>query len=96
MLAGISVTWLGNWVAVASGLGVRVTSDGGQTVTVKVDADLWGSTQGLCGPYNDDPAGKRRLTCGASAIPGLAQMQCGGSCAPLRPPTCPSPPCAPR
>ncbi|XP_056190274.1 LOW QUALITY PROTEIN: SCO-spondin-like [Falco biarmicus] len=53
---GISVTWLGNWVAVASGLGVRVTSDGGQTVTVKVDADLWGSTQGLCGPYNDDPA----------------------------------------
>ncbi|CAM9200199.1 unnamed protein product [Bubo scandiacus] len=53
---GISITWLGDWVAVASGLGVRVASDGRQAVTVTVDAELRGGTRGLCGPYNDDPA----------------------------------------
>ncbi|NXR00816.1 SSPO protein, partial [Sagittarius serpentarius] len=53
---GISVTWLGDWVAVASGLGVRVSSDGRQAVTVTVDAEQRGGTRGLCGPYNDDPA----------------------------------------
>ncbi|NWX00894.1 SSPO protein, partial [Caloenas nicobarica] len=53
--SGISVTWPGDGVVVASGLGVRVTSDGHQAVTVMVDAELWGSTRGLCGPYNDDP-----------------------------------------
>ncbi|NXO59704.1 SSPO protein, partial [Aramus guarauna] len=52
---GISVTWRGDWVAVASGLGVRVTSDGRRAVTVTVGAELWGSTRGLCGPYNNDP-----------------------------------------
>ncbi|NXX50698.1 SSPO protein, partial [Tricholaema leucomelas] len=54
--SGITVTWLGDWVAVASGLGVRVASDGHQAVTVMVDAELRGSTKGLCGTYNDDPA----------------------------------------
>ncbi|XP_074753624.1 SCO-spondin-like [Athene noctua] len=53
---GISVTWLGDWVAVVSGLGVRVASDGRQAVTVTVEAELRGGTRGLCGPYNDDPA----------------------------------------
>ncbi|XP_014811222.1 PREDICTED: SCO-spondin [Calidris pugnax] len=53
--SGIGVTWLGDWVAVASGLGVRVASDGHQAVTVTVEAELWGGTRGLCGPYNDDP-----------------------------------------
>ncbi|NXD88271.1 SSPO protein, partial [Halcyon senegalensis] len=53
---GISVTWLGDWVAVASGLGVRVASDGLQAVTVLVDAELQGSTRGLCGTYNANPA----------------------------------------
>ncbi|KAM9572871.1 SCO-spondin-like [Guaruba guarouba] len=53
---GISVTWLGDWVAVASALGVRVTSDRSRAVMVTVDPELWGSTGGLCGPYNDDPA----------------------------------------
>ncbi|XP_072707738.1 SCO-spondin-like [Ciconia boyciana] len=53
---GISVTWLGDWVAVVSGLGVRVTSDGGQAVTMTVSTELRGGTRGLCGPYNDDPA----------------------------------------
>ncbi|NXN12164.1 SSPO protein, partial [Indicator maculatus] len=54
--SGITVTWLGDWVAVASGLGVRVASDGHQTVTVMVDAELRGNARGLCGTYNDDPA----------------------------------------
>ncbi|NXY00415.1 SSPO protein, partial [Centropus bengalensis] len=53
---GLSVTWPGDWVAVASGLGVRVTSDGHQAVTVAVGPELRGGTRGLCGPYNDDPA----------------------------------------
>ncbi|NWH61846.1 SSPO protein, partial [Geococcyx californianus] len=53
--SGISATWLGDGVAVASGLGVRVTSDGHQMVTVMVGTELWGGTQGLCGSYNDDP-----------------------------------------
>ncbi|KFV65865.1 SCO-spondin, partial [Dryobates pubescens] len=50
-----TVTGLGDWVAVASGLGVKVASDGHQAVTVMVDAELRGSTRGLCGTYNDDP-----------------------------------------
>ncbi|NXF42072.1 SSPO protein, partial [Nyctibius bracteatus] len=53
---GISVTWLGDWVAVASGLGVRAAWDGVQAVTVTVGTELRGVTRGLCGPYNDDPA----------------------------------------
>ncbi|NXJ86990.1 SSPO protein, partial [Trogon melanurus] len=53
---GLSVTWPGEWVAVASGLGVRVATDGRGAVTVTADAELRGGTQGLCGPYNDDPA----------------------------------------
>ncbi|NXY50650.1 SSPO protein, partial [Ceuthmochares aereus] len=52
---GLSVTWPGDWVAVASGLGVRVALDGHQAVTVTVGAELWGGTWGLCGSYNDDP-----------------------------------------
>ncbi|NWT49342.1 SSPO protein, partial [Chroicocephalus maculipennis] len=53
---GIGVTWPGEWVAVASGLGVRVSWDGRQAVTVTAEAELRGDTRGLCGPYNDDPA----------------------------------------
>lgn len=55
--AGISVSWLGDFVAVDSGLGVRLRLDGRGTVYVTVSAELRGSTQGLCGPYNDDPTG---------------------------------------
>ncbi|NWZ28467.1 SSPO protein, partial [Asarcornis scutulata] len=50
------ITWLGDFVAVESGLGVRVKADGRGTSYVTVSAELWGSTRGLCGPYNDDPA----------------------------------------
>ncbi|NXP53038.1 SSPO protein, partial [Heliornis fulica] len=53
---GISVSWPGDWVAVASGLGVRVASDGHLVVSVMVDPELWGGTWGLCGTYNDNPA----------------------------------------
>ncbi|XP_050572817.1 LOW QUALITY PROTEIN: SCO-spondin-like [Cygnus atratus] len=53
--SGISITWLGDFVAVESGLGVRVKSDGRGTTYVTVGAELRGSTRGLCGPYNDDP-----------------------------------------
>ncbi|NXV71708.1 SSPO protein, partial [Atlantisia rogersi] len=52
---GIRVTWPGEWVAVASGLGVRVSWDRRQAVTVTLDPELWGSTWGLCGTYNDNP-----------------------------------------
>ncbi|KAM6032546.1 LOW QUALITY PROTEIN: SCO-spondin-like [Chlamydotis macqueenii] len=54
--SGISVSWPGDWVAVASRLGVRVSWDGRRAVAVTVEAELWGGTRGLCGPYNDDPA----------------------------------------
>uniref|UniRef100_H9GNM8 SCO-spondin n=1 Tax=Anolis carolinensis TaxID=28377 RepID=H9GNM8_ANOCA len=53
---GISVWWLGDFVFVESGLGVRVKSDGRHTVHVTVGADQRGVTRGLCGVYNDDPA----------------------------------------
>ncbi|NXC41753.1 SSPO protein, partial [Penelope pileata] len=53
---GIGVTWLGDFVVVESGLGVRVKLGGHGTVYVTVTAELRGSTRGLCGPYNEDPA----------------------------------------
>ncbi|XP_050798803.1 SCO-spondin-like [Gopherus flavomarginatus] len=53
---GISVRWLGDFVFVESGLGVRVKSDGRDTVYVTVSGELRGATRGLCGLYNDDPA----------------------------------------
>ncbi|XP_074841635.1 SCO-spondin-like [Carettochelys insculpta] len=53
---GISVRWLGDFVFVESGLGVRVKWDGRDTVHVTVSRELWGATRGLCGTYNDNPA----------------------------------------
>ncbi|CAM2104988.1 unnamed protein product [Caretta caretta] len=53
---GISVRWLGDFVFVESGLGVRVKSDGRHTVYVTVSGEQRGTTRGLCGLYNDDPA----------------------------------------
>lgn len=98
--AGISVAWPGDRVAVASGLGVRVTSDGHQAVTVTVDAELWGSTRGLCGPYNDDPTGECHHTSDVPAIPALGEsgrhsagVAVQGVLCPL---ACPSAPCASR
>ncbi|NXF14167.1 SSPO protein, partial [Smithornis capensis] len=53
---GLSVTWPGDWVAVASSLGVRVAWDGHLAVTVTVEPELRGGTWGLCGTYTNDPA----------------------------------------
>ncbi|KFU88139.1 SCO-spondin, partial [Chaetura pelagica] len=55
---GLAVTWPGEWVSVATGLGVQVSWDGDGAVTVTVGAELWGGTRGLCGPYNDNPDGE--------------------------------------
>ena len=92
MPAGIGVAWLGDWVVVASGMGVRVASDGARAVTVTVGAELWGGTRGLCGPYNDDPAGECHLDGNATAGTTCRRRQGHGPC----PATRPSPPCAPR
>ncbi|XP_058038766.1 SCO-spondin-like [Ahaetulla prasina] len=53
---GISVWWLGDFLFVDSGLGVRVKFDGRSTVHVTVGITLQGATRGLCGVYNDNPA----------------------------------------
>nr|XP_014342845.1 PREDICTED: SCO-spondin [Latimeria chalumnae] len=53
---GVSVRWLGDFVFVESGLGIRVKHNGEEIVYVTVNADLKGSTRGLCGVYNDDPS----------------------------------------
>ncbi|XP_015268441.1 PREDICTED: SCO-spondin [Gekko japonicus] len=56
MQKGISIWWLGDFLFVESGLGVRIKFDGRDTVYITVGAELRGVTQGLCGLYNDDPA----------------------------------------
>ncbi|KAI1242490.1 hypothetical protein IHE44_0000018 [Lamprotornis superbus] len=53
---GLGVTWPGDWVAVASSLGVRVAWDRHLAVTVTAEPELRGGTWGLCGTYTDDPA----------------------------------------
>ncbi|XP_077160383.1 SCO-spondin-like isoform X2 [Paroedura picta] len=56
MQKGISVWWLGDFLFVESGLGVRIKFDGRDAVYITVGAELRGFTRGLCGLYNDDPA----------------------------------------
>ncbi|XP_069815842.1 SCO-spondin-like [Dendropsophus ebraccatus] len=51
---GISILWLGDFVFVESGLGVRVKFDGGNNIYVTVNSDLQGRTSGLCGTYNEN------------------------------------------
>ncbi|NWU14703.1 SSPO protein, partial [Cephalopterus ornatus] len=53
---GLGVTWPGDWVAVASSLGVRVAWDGHLAVTVTAEPELRGGIWGLCGTYTDNPA----------------------------------------
>nr|DBA25392.1 TPA: hypothetical protein GDO54_012926 [Pyxicephalus adspersus] len=50
---GINILWLGDFVFIESGLGVRVKFDGGDNVYVTVTSDLQHRTNGLCGIYND-------------------------------------------
>uniref|UniRef100_A0A3B4TCW3 SCO-spondin n=1 Tax=Seriola dumerili TaxID=41447 RepID=A0A3B4TCW3_SERDU len=51
---GVSVHWLGDFVFVESGLGVRVKFDMANTVYLTVTAEHLASTRGLCGVYNNN------------------------------------------
>ncbi|XP_071400243.1 SCO-spondin-like, partial [Centroberyx affinis] len=51
---GVSVHWLGDFVFVESGLGVRVKFDLGNTVYLTVTAEHLAATRGLCGVYNNN------------------------------------------
>ncbi|XP_062336365.1 SCO-spondin [Osmerus eperlanus] len=52
---GVSVHWLGDFVFVESGLGVRVKFDMRNTVYLTVTAEHLTTTRGLCGVYNNKP-----------------------------------------
>lgn len=54
---GVSVHWLGDFVFVESGLGVRVKFDMRNTVYLTVTAEHLTTTRGLCGVYNNKPDG---------------------------------------
>uniref|UniRef100_A0A8C7QRY5 SCO-spondin n=1 Tax=Oncorhynchus mykiss TaxID=8022 RepID=A0A8C7QRY5_ONCMY len=51
---GVSVHWLGDFVFVESGLGVRVKFDMGYTVYLTVTTEHLATTRGLCGVYNNN------------------------------------------
>lgn len=57
-VAGVSVHWLGDFVFVESGLGVRLKFDMENTVYLTVTAEHLTNTRGLCGVYNNNPDGK--------------------------------------
>ncbi|XP_056308527.1 LOW QUALITY PROTEIN: SCO-spondin, partial [Danio aesculapii] len=52
---GVSVHWLGDFVFVESGLGVRLKFDMENTVYLTVTAEHLTNTRGLCGVYNNNP-----------------------------------------
>uniref|UniRef100_A0A3B4XYZ2 SCO-spondin n=1 Tax=Seriola lalandi dorsalis TaxID=1841481 RepID=A0A3B4XYZ2_SERLL len=58
LLTGVSVHWLGDFVFVESGLGVRVKFDMANTVYLTVTAEHLASTRGLCGVYNNNADGE--------------------------------------
>lgn len=55
----MSVYWLGDFVFVESGLGVRVKFDLTNTVYVTVTAEHKLATRGLCGVYNGNADGEK-------------------------------------
>uniref|UniRef100_A0A8K9UVC9 SCO-spondin n=1 Tax=Oncorhynchus mykiss TaxID=8022 RepID=A0A8K9UVC9_ONCMY len=55
---GVSVHWLGDFVFVESGLGVRVKFDMGYTVYLTVTTEHLATTRGLCGVYNNNADGE--------------------------------------
>lgn len=57
---GVSVYWLGDFVFVESGLGVRVKFDLTNTVYLTVTAEHTSATRGLCGVYNGHADGEKR------------------------------------
>uniref|UniRef100_A0A8D2ECW6 SCO-spondin n=1 Tax=Theropithecus gelada TaxID=9565 RepID=A0A8D2ECW6_THEGE len=52
---GLSLQWLGDWLVLSGGLGVVVRLDRAGSISISVDHELWGQTQGLCGLYNGQP-----------------------------------------
>lgn len=56
----MSVYWLGDFVFVESGLGVRVKFDLTNTVYLTVTAEHKSATRGLCGVYNGNADGEKR------------------------------------
>ncbi|KAF4095523.1 hypothetical protein G5714_023126 [Onychostoma macrolepis] len=52
---GVSVHWLGDFVFVESGLGVRLKFDMENTIYLTVTAEHLAATRGLCGVYNNNP-----------------------------------------
>ncbi|XP_016050982.1 PREDICTED: SCO-spondin [Miniopterus natalensis] len=52
LLPGLSLQWQGDWLVLSGGLGVVVRLDRSSSVSVSVDRELQGQTQGLCGLYN--------------------------------------------
>ncbi|XP_056407686.1 SCO-spondin-like [Hyla sarda] len=65
---GISILWLGDFVFVESGLGVRVKFDGVNNIYVTVNSDLQGRTNGLCGTYNEKTEDDFTLVGGAISL----------------------------
>ncbi|CAK7295104.1 SSPO [Vulpes lagopus] len=55
LLHGLSLQWQGDWLVLSGGLGVTVRLDGSTSVSISVDYELQGQTQGLCGVYNGQP-----------------------------------------
>ncbi|XP_004430689.1 PREDICTED: SCO-spondin [Ceratotherium simum simum] len=55
LLPGLSLQWQGDWLVLSGGLGVVVRLDRSSSVSVSVDHELQGQTQGLCGVYNGRP-----------------------------------------
>lgn len=55
----MSVHWLGDFVFVESGLGVRVKFDLTNTVYLTVTAEHLAATRGLCGVYNNNADGEQ-------------------------------------
>ncbi|KAK7881858.1 hypothetical protein WMY93_030267 [Mugilogobius chulae] len=51
---GVSVHWVGDFVFVESGLGVRVKFDLSNTLYLTVSSEHQGTTRGLCGLYNNN------------------------------------------
>ena len=48
----------GDWLVLSGGLGVVVRLDRSSSVSISVDRELQGQTQGLCGVYNGRPEGE--------------------------------------
>ncbi|KAG8508993.1 LOW QUALITY PROTEIN: SCO-spondin, partial [Galemys pyrenaicus] len=52
---GLSLQWQGDWLVLSGGLGVVVWLDRSTSVSISVDHELQGQTQGLCGLYSGRP-----------------------------------------